>query len=122
MDALAEHRDADALAPPLVRADEAEQLAQRHHEGPRSEIGIRRPGDRLGKDLCHLGRAPQRDARAGLEGDQQHPQRTRALRLRHAVEVEGFGGVAGGLAALPGLRVRPSARRAMACSSWRALW
>ncbi len=92
MDSLAERRHQHALAPPLVRADEAEQLAQRHHEGGVGQVRVRRARDRLGEHLGHRGGAPQRDLRAGLEGNQQHAERARALRLRHAVEVEGFGG------------------------------
>ena len=55
MDARAERRDLDALLAPLVRADQAEQFAQRDHRG----LAAGTVGFRAG--LPHVGRAPQRD-------------------------------------------------------------
>ena len=85
MDAAADRRDLDSLDAPLVRADEAQQLAQRGDRGPFS----RAVGFRAG--LPDVGRATQRNAVVRVERHQQHAQRARTLRPRLAMEMEGFG-------------------------------
>ena len=86
MDAAADRRDLDALAAPLVRADETQQLPQRDDRGPvTGAVGLL-------AGLPDVGRASQRDAVVLVERDQQHAQRACALRLGLAVQIEGFGG------------------------------
>lgn len=78
----AERRDRHALLAPLVRADEAEQFAQRHDR--RHTAGA----VRLLAGRPHVGRAAQRDRVIGVQRDQQHAERAGALRLRETMQVE----------------------------------
>ena len=138
MDAAAGRGDLDALAPPFVRADEAQQLAQRHDgRFVRGSVG-------LAARLLQVGRPAQADAVVRIELDEQHAERARALRTRLPVEVErgghrgraerhvdaarracfGFDGHVdtGSTAPRFGLRAGRSARLASALSICRAFW
>ncbi len=97
MDARAQGGDLDAFLAPLMGADDALQFAQRGHER-RVIVAI---GFAAG--LPHVGRAPQRNAVIGVEGQQQHVEDAGALRLRLAMQMEGFGRAGGGFCGLAGL-------------------
>ncbi len=99
VDPFAQDRDLDALLAPLVGADQAEQFAHRGHIGRRGRAVDLRAG------LSHLGRAAQRHRVAGVERQQQHAQRARALRLRQPVLVERLGHVGRRLGRALGLAV-----------------
>lgn len=84
----------DALLAPFVRADQAEQLAQRHD---RRRVGR---AVRLFARGAHVGGAAQADRVIGFEPDQQHAERAGALRLGLAMQVERVERRRGGFARL----------------------
>lgn len=91
-----------------MRADQTEQFPERY------DRRFFACAVRFGAGFMHVGRPAQRDRVVGVEWNQQHAERAGALRLGLAMEIER---VEGEVAALGGLR---SARRDIACSSWRA--
>ena len=98
-----QHRHGHALLAPLIGADHAQQLAQRH----RLHTGItagRTPG--LGAGFAPVGCTAQLHAVIGLQRHQQAVQHPRALPLGLAVQVEGLGRAD---------RLRARARLAPAC-------
>ena len=72
----------DAGLAPFVRADDAQQFAQRHY------IRLIRRTKRLMARKLHIGRAPQWYHMAGIERDQQHAQRARTLGLCLAMQMK----------------------------------
>ena len=112
-----QRRNLNTLFAPFVRANHAEQLAQRHHL---HLARGRAPG--FGQGFFPVGGAAQFDAVVAFDLNHQRAQRARPLRLRLAVQVEhffgrggsNFGGSAGGCfgrlvfnAALQGLQHQP---------------
>lgn len=81
----AQCRHLHALLAPFVRAQQAQQLAQR---GDRPLARGRAPG--LGAGLAPVGRAAQRDAVVTLERDQDGREHTGTLGLCLAVQVKGL--------------------------------
>ncbi len=86
MDAATDRRDVDALAAPLVGADDAQQLSQRYER----RLCSRAVGFRTG--LPDIGRTSQGNAVVLVELQEQHAQRARTLRLRLAMQIEAFDG------------------------------
>src|SRR6185369_9625932 len=86
----AERRYLDTFLAPLVRADQAQQFAQRRHR----RLAVGGP-PRLQASLTQVRPARKRNAVVAFQCDQQPAQRARSLALRLAVQVEGFGGRCG---------------------------
>ena len=83
-----ERRDLNALLAPLVRPDDALQLAQ---GGYRITAACIRRAPCLPARLPHVRGTAKRDTVVGTERDQQRAQNARALRLRLTVLVKGLG-------------------------------
>ena len=98
-----QHRHGHALLAPLIGADHAQQLAQRHRLHTGITAGCA-PG--LGAGFAPVGRTAQLHAVIGLQRHQQAVQHPGALALGLAVQVEGLGRAD---------RLRGRARLAPAC-------
>ena len=85
---LTERGNFHADATPFMRAGHAQQFAQR---GDRCARGGVRRTPRFGAGLLDIGGAAQRNAVVRIEGQQQHAQHARSLRLGQPVLVKGVG-------------------------------